>query len=599
MSVKFLIKYSAILSIIIVVQLSANQPDTLWIRTFGGSNIDIGHDVKETNDGGFIITGYTRSFGSMSGRNVLLIKTDSNGNEEWINAYGGNDDDEGYSVQQTLDGGYIVCGLTKSFGAGNMDVYLIKTDSLGNQEWTKTFGGLNDDEGYSVLQTGDGGYIIAGVTSSFSAGSRDLFLIKTDASGNLSWQKNIGGLSSDGAWEIQHTLDGGFIIAGWTLSFGAGVFGDAWLVKTDSLGNEQWNKSFGGSDVDRAYSVQQTDDGGYILTGYTDSFGAGLYDMLLIKTDNSGNQEWMKTFGGTGRDYGHSVQQTLDGGFISAGYTLSFGAGGDDFYLVKTDSNGNQEWVKTFGGSASEIAYSICETSDGGFVITGHTLSFGAGMHDVWLIRLESIIPVELINFSYTIKDNNICLNWITASETNNRGFEIQRRNNDGKWKMEDGKFIRQSVNEDGWEVIGFVEGKGTTTGQQFYSFIDENLSAGKYQYRLKQMDFDGTYEYSNIVEVEINQPLEFSLTQNYPNPFNPVTKIKYAIPEEKSREMKKVTLIVYDILGNEVATLVNEEQQPGVYEIEFDASNLSSGIYYYQFKAINYLETKKMIYLK
>src|SRR5690606_22118652 len=149
MSVKFLIKYSAILSIIIVVQLSANQPDTLWLRTFGGSNIDIGHDVKETNDGGFIITGYTRSFGSMSGRNVLLIKTDSNGNEEWIYAYGGNDDDEGYSVQQTLDGGYIVCGLTKSFGAGNMDVYLIKTDSLGNQEWTKTFGGLNDDEGYS------------------------------------------------------------------------------------------------------------------------------------------------------------------------------------------------------------------------------------------------------------------------------------------------------------------------------------------------------------------------------------------------------------------------------------------------------------------
>jgi len=147
--------------------------------------------------------------------------------------------------------------------------------------------------------------------------------------------------------------------------------------------------------------------------------------------------------------------------------------------------------------------------------------------------------------------------------------------------------------------VISFVEGKGTTTEQQFYSYIDENLSAGKYQYRLKQIDFDGTYEYSNIIEADINQPLEFSLSQNYPNPFNPTTKIKYIIPQDEIREIKNVRLIVYDVLGNQVATLVNEEQHPGIYEVEFDGGNLSSGVYYYSLEAGNFRDIKKLILLK
>jgi hypothetical protein len=566
-------------------EVSAQVPDTLWTRTFGGSNIDIGHDVKETDDGGFIITGYTRSFGTMSGRNVWLVKTDMNGNEVWNNAFGGNDDDEGYSVQQTSDGGYIISGLTKSFGAGAMDVYLIKTDSLGNQEWTRTFGGTNDEEGYSVLQTNDGDYIIAGVTSSFSSGGRDLFLLKIDASGNLSWQKNLGGLSSDGAWEIQHTSDSGFIIAGWTFSQGPGFRGNAWLVKTDSLGNEQWNKVFGGTGVDRGYSIQQTTDGGYILTGFTDSFGAGLYDMLLIKTDNSGNQEWMKTFGGSGRDYGYSVQQTMDGGYIAAGYTLSFGAGGDDFYIVKTDANGNQEWFKTYGGSASDVAYAIQVTADGGYIITGHTLSYGTGLHDVWLIRLETVIRVELVSFTSVVNNNSVVLEWVTASEINNLGFEIEKSQKSSRQDRD------KSQN---WERIAFISGYGTTTETQFYFFIDENVKPGLYSYRLKQIDFDGTFEYSNEIEVEVFAPNEFSLEQNYPNPFNPTTIIKYSIPMEE-----RVTLKIYNSLGEEAATLIDEIKQAGYYQTIFDAANLASGVYFYRIQAGNFLMVKKMIITK
>ncbi|WP_337866045.1 hypothetical protein [Ignavibacterium sp.] len=271
-------------SLLINQKIFSQAPDTIWTKTIGGSNVDIGYCVQETSDGGFIITGYTRSFGSMSGRNLLFVKTDSFGNTIWVNGYGGNNDDEGNSVVQTSDGGFVACGYTKSYGSGGNDVYLIKVDANGNQLWDRIFGGPSDEEAYSMVQTSDGGFLLAGATSSFGAGSRDIWLIKTDQSGNQQWTKTIGGLSSDGARSIAKTSDGGYIITGWTLSYGPGSIGNLWLVKTDSLGNMQWNKFFGGTDADRGLSVKQTIDGGYIATGYTASFGAGLDDMYFVKT---------------------------------------------------------------------------------------------------------------------------------------------------------------------------------------------------------------------------------------------------------------------------------------------------------------------------
>ena len=372
---------------------AAQAPDTLWTHTYGGTNIDIGHSVQQTADGGFVVGGYTRSYGAMSGRNALLVKVDADGAPAWIEAFGGDDDDEGYAVRQTADGGYVLAGHTKSFGGGDKDVLLIKTDAAGGLDWLRTYGGTNDDEGYAVLQTADFGYLIAGVTSSSGAGSRDVWLIKTDAEGIEKWNRTHGGFSSDGAWSVAPTADGGFIVAGWTYSHGPGYLGNAWLLKTDGQGSEEWNRAFGGSGVDRAHSVQQTSDGGYILAGYTDSFGAGLYDMLLIKADSLGAQEWLETFGGSGRDYAQAVEQTADGGYVLAGYTLSYGAGGDDVWLVKTDADGDAQWDQTYGGTASDVAYSVAQTTDGGYVVAGHTLSYGAGLHDVWLIRLAGDGP--------------------------------------------------------------------------------------------------------------------------------------------------------------------------------------------------------------
>jgi len=252
--------------------------------------------------------------------------------------YGEAYNDKAYSVHQTSDGGYIVAGSTYSFGVDSGDIFLIKMDANGNVIWAKTYGGINDDVASSVQQTSDGGYIVAGYTDSFGAGYDDIFLIKTDANGNIVWAKTYGGIYWDRTFSVQQTSDSGYIVAGYTASFGAGYY-DFFLIKTDANGNIIWAKTYGGTLWDQAYSVQQTSDGGYIVAGYTDSFGAGGWDIFLIKIDANGNIIWAKTYGGTLWDQAYSVQQTSDGGYIVAGWTLSFGPG--DILLIKTDVNGN------------------------------------------------------------------------------------------------------------------------------------------------------------------------------------------------------------------------------------------------------------------
>ena len=307
----------------------------MWDRTFGGISSDIAMCVQQTTDGGYIITGYTWSFGA-DDFDVWLIKTDSKGNMIWGKTFGGIDEDYGCFVQQTTDGGYIITGATRSFGA---DVWLIKTDSAGNEMWSKTFGGLYYDGGRCVQQTTDGGYIITGYTESFGDVNGDVWLIKTDSDGNNVWNKTFGGTNLDEGRYVQQINNDGYIITGITSSFGAGYI-DVWLIKTDSDGNKVWSRAFGGADDDIGWCVQQTTDGGYIITGYTWSFGAGLSDFWLIKTDSTSNMVWNRTFGGISTDYGRSVQQTNDGGYIITGDTSSFGAGWSDVWLIKTDKDG-------------------------------------------------------------------------------------------------------------------------------------------------------------------------------------------------------------------------------------------------------------------
>ena len=392
--------------------VGAESPlESEWDRTFGGASPDYAYSMQLTQDGGYIVVGCTLSYGAGSS-DVWLVKTDSSGNKQWDKTFGGSEGDCGYSVQQTLDGGYIIAGSTSSYGAGGVDVWLVKTDSSGNKQWDKTFGGTHWDHGYSVRQTLDGGFIIGGDTDLYEGDVADFWLIKTDASGNKQWDKVFGGHGYDFSRSVQQTADGGYVIAGITGTYGAG-FDDAWLIKTDSLGNKQWDRTFGGASYDRAYSVQQTQDGGYVIAGHTSSYGTGVCDFWLIKTDYSGNKQWDKTFGGSDNDYGHSVQQTTDGGYVIAGITYSYGAGGTDVWLVKTDSSGNKQGDETFGGSDIDRGFSVQQTADGGYVIVGDTRSYGAGAEDFWIIKTMpgSVPPAVATNAATNLSKTSATLN--------------------------------------------------------------------------------------------------------------------------------------------------------------------------------------------
>ncbi len=282
----------------------------------------------------------------------------------WQKTFGGSGDDEGYSVQQTSDGGYIITGYTASYGAGDMDVYLIKTDSNGDCIWAQTFGGSGNDRGYSVQQTSDGGYIITGATNSFGT-IAPVYLIKTDASGDCVWTQaqtfEFGGSNSKyiTGYSVRQTSDGGYAIAGTAINNNSWV--KEFLIKTDADGNSVWSQTYGYA-TDRGYSMQLTNDGGYIITGSTNSLGFGVPEynhVVLIKTDANGNQQSYTHFGGNNDDAGYSVQQTGDGGYIVTGYTASFGAGGNDVYLIKADASGNSVWTQTFGGSGDDEGRSV------------------------------------------------------------------------------------------------------------------------------------------------------------------------------------------------------------------------------------------------
>jgi len=360
-------------------------PDEEWNTTFGLEGDDRGYCVQETDDGGFIVVGRKDDRTD----DVWLLKTDPHGNVQWDQTYGDEDFlyEGGYGVQQTSDGGYIVVGYYDPYPSVS-DVWLIKTYANGNVQWDRYFGGSSRDIGYAVQETADLGFIITGFTLSYGVGGGDVWLLKTDSSGNEVWNRTYGGGALDIGDAVQQTADGGFIIAGRTRSFGAGDY-DVWLIKTDSSGYEEWNTTYGGAAIDQGFSVQQTSDTGYIIAGQTSSYGAGSADVWLIKTDSSGNEQWNETYGGTGSDSGSSVDQTFDGGYVLTGTTTSYGAGSTDLWLLKVNATGYLTWQNTYGGSQSDAGKWVQQITSGDYIAVGYTFSYGAGGADMWLLKVK------------------------------------------------------------------------------------------------------------------------------------------------------------------------------------------------------------------
>ncbi|MBM3330451.1 T9SS type A sorting domain-containing protein [candidate division WOR-3 bacterium] len=356
-------------------------------RTYGGIGDDRGFSVRQTADGGYIIAGQTSIFEG-SNTDVYLIKTDSLGDTLWTRTFGGDSNDFGFSVRQTTDSGYIISGKTSSFGAGNEDVYLIRTNSNGDTLWTKTFGGDSNDCGPSVQVTADGGCIITGYTRSFGMGQADVYLVKTDIHGDTMWTRTYGGTGNDNGYSVQQTVDDGYIIAGNARSPSSY---DVYLVKTDAGGDTLWTRTYGSTGSEGGRSIQQTTDTGYIIVAPTTSFGAESSDVYLIKTDARGDTQWTRTFGGRSVDQGFSVQQTTDGGYIVGGLTASNGSYPSDAWLIKTGADGSAMWTRTFGDGPYDEGRSVQQTADGGYVVTGLTRSFGVVENDVYLIKTDSL----------------------------------------------------------------------------------------------------------------------------------------------------------------------------------------------------------------
>ncbi len=442
----FIFFCSAFLIFTSAFSFGQQAPGIEWQHTFGGIDDDHAYTLQQTTDGGYILGGY--SYSNISGNKTenskgindyWIIKTDIAGNIQWQKTIGGNGSDLLYFLQQTNDGGYILAGWSNSGTAGDktencigiVDYWIVKTDSLGNIQWQNTIGGTDHDELYYIKQTNDGGYILGGYTSSGISGDHtencygqyDYWMIKTDTVGNIQWQNTMGGTPQDFLYCVQQTNDGGYILGGYSNSLISGdktenCLGgyDYWMVKTDSLGNIQWQNDIGGSDDDKLFSIQQTTDGGYILGGWSRSNISGdktenclgLDDYWIVKTDSAGNIQWQNTIGGNNYDKLNSIQQTVDGGYILGGFSSSdisgdkseSSNGNVDYWIVKTDATGNILWENTIGGNAIDALYAVQQTSDGGYIMGGYSNSNISGdktennfdntqfTSDYWIVKL-------------------------------------------------------------------------------------------------------------------------------------------------------------------------------------------------------------------
>ena len=376
--------------IFLLFGLLAQAPDTLWTRTYGGLYQDFAGDVEVTADSGYIVVGMSTIVGGNG--DCYVVKTNSAGDILWTQSYGGANYDCCWSIRQCEDLGYIMSGETKSFSADSQDLYLVRTDAIGDTLWTRIYGGIGEEFGACVQRTLDSSYIVVGKTSSFGAGMDDVWLLKIDRFGNIEWEKTYGGAVVDVGISVEQTTDSGFIIAGYTVSVDSFDSADVYVIKTDKNGDTLWTRTFGGDCDERGQSVQLTADGGFILAGYTSSYGSGLTDIYLIKLNSIGDTLWTKAYGGSDLDQAYCIRETSNGDFIIAGVT---GTGNADVLVVRTDKDGNVKWTKTIGDSTPEIGQSVRETADGGFIIAGWDNKYGQGMEDYYLIRLAPDVGIQ------------------------------------------------------------------------------------------------------------------------------------------------------------------------------------------------------------
>ncbi len=426
-------------------------------KSYGPSMENQGWWVEQTSDGGYIFIGH-KEINSTGNWAAWLVKTDNYGNITWNKTFGGiTINNPGKSVHQTNDSGYIFLSHTYT-AKTNLDIWIIKTNSTGHEQWNKSIIGDKLDFGSSIRQTSDNGYIIIGQTMSNSAGGYDIWLVKTNSTGDMEWNKTFGGVGTDMGRDVWETDDGGFIIIGDTSTYSIGGY-DVWLIKTNETGVEEWNRTFSGIDEESGASVQQTSDHGFIIAGHTRTYGPGNHDAWLIKTNKTGIEQWNRTYGMpgvglNGIDFARSVDQTIDGGYFMVGQTYSFGAGGYDIWIIKTNETGLEQWNRTFGNNQNDEGRMGQQTLDGGYIIIGVIKPNNSTQSKVHLIKTDSkgylvdlgtLISKNLLegqntsliyNFTYNasipdgtqieVQFSQNCLNWYNIKGIINKTTSLQ-----------------------------------------------------------------------------------------------------------------------------------------------------------------------------
>lgn len=406
-------RFNKIINSVIVLSISlpvtVSGQTMIWQANMGGIYNEVGYAGVPTDDGNYAVLGSTFSFGA-GDFDMYLLKFNSAGDTVWTATYGGDSTEYGYDIQKTTDGGYILVGSTRSSGNGKRDVYLVKVDSLGQTIWSRTYGGEDNDEGCSVRVTGDG-YIICGTTSSRGAGYSDLYLIRTNAVGDTLWTRTFGGAGGESGSAVREVSQGGYIAVGSTGSFGEG-YSSIYLVRVGASGDSLWAVTLGGDKADFGSGIENTLDGGFVIVGSTASYGAGYSDVYLIKTDNSGAPLWEKTFGGASDDRGYSVYPTRDGGYMITGTTESSGAQSIDIYAIKTDLFGDRIWSRNYGGAKSDFGRMVFQDQGRDYMIVGYSYSYTNGGSDIFIAKLGGdATPVEdddqpIIPMGYVLSQN-------------------------------------------------------------------------------------------------------------------------------------------------------------------------------------------------
>lgn len=537
----FLTPTLSVCSVVGITTLLHAQPTVQWNKSLGGTNDDIAYAVARTDDYGYVVAGKVASIDGdvhavTGGGSSWIAKLNPDGDTVWTRSIGG---DGAKAVVQTSDGGYVVAGNAIS---SSIDMWVAKLNSDGGTVWTNSFGGGNEDGARSIIQTTDHGYIVAGYTLSNAGdgagnhGLSDFLVIKLNSDGDRVWSRTLGGNYTDDAWSVTGTEDGGCVVAGETYSNDGDVQGnhdathqypDFWIVKLKSDGSADWTKTLGGSGYDQALSIVHASDGGYVVVGQTYSTDGDVHgnhgdaDFWVTKLSSSGDTEWMRTLGGSGSDVASSIIQTTDGSYVVAGFTYSLTTQTDTSYVANGDVLGNH------------------------------------GQSDYWIVKLNS--------------NGGTVWTKTLGGTLSDLAFSIVQTNDSPNL---------------GYVVAGYASSNdGDVAGSGFHGIDD---------FWVVKLEGDKSPGPLLVSDDRNRLPANYRLSQNYPNPFNPSTSIHYEVPRATH-----VTLKIFDVLGRQAGTLVNQDRQAGSYNVEWDAGTIPSGVYFYRLSADNVAQTKKMVLMK